>query len=118
HCPECVVVGGVDGQGVQHRGAVTVENAFRPARGAGGVAQRAGSVFVEVRPVECLVGLRHQVFVAVQGHAGGQLQVRYLGGVGQQHDVADAAGQAGGDLGDQRHERQIGEQDGIAGVGD
>ena len=55
-----------DGKGVQHRAAVAVQHALGVARGARGVAQRAGGVFVESGPVELVVLCVDQVLITKQ----------------------------------------------------
>ena len=104
--------------GVDHRGAVAVQHALRPPGGAGGVAERARGVLVEVRPGIVIVGRVHQLVVAEQAHAARQFERRHAGRIGHHHDGAHAVRDLRGDAADQRGEPGIDEQHAVAGVVD
>ena len=70
HCAEPENIRRIGGVGVQHRRAMAVEHSLRSPGRAGGVAERARSVLVELGPDVILVRLGHQRLVAVEAHAG------------------------------------------------
>ena len=102
-------------QRMQHSRAVTVEYAFRIARGAGGVAERGCRVLVEVGPGEARLLDRQQGLVTERAW---QARLGHLIFVAHQYESLDG-GELSRDALDQRHEGQIEEQHAVFGmVGD
>ncbi|MNY08253.1 hypothetical protein D3C86_1410980 [compost metagenome] len=90
--------------GVQQRRSMAVQHPFRVARGAGGVAQRAGCFLVERRPGVVRRTLRDQVFVAQQLVDARVL--RHVGPIGHGDEGLDRLVTAGNGL-DKRQEAQV-----------
>ena len=99
-------------QRVQDIGAVRVHHALGISGGAGGVAQAGGGVLVERFPGEVAVGAGEPFLI---GHGVAQAGLRHVGGIGQ-HDVALDGGELVGELFEQRHEGQVGEETPALGV--
>ncbi len=107
-----------DAIGVQQGGAVAVEHALGPPGGAGGVAERAGGILVEFRPVIVLVCRGDQVVVAEQPHAGRQVEFGHAVRFRHHHDRPHAGGDLRRDGGEDGVEAGVREHHRVLGVVD
>ena len=80
-------IGQSSGIGMQGAGAVAVQRPLGVARGAAGVAQAGGGVFIKLRPVVVAIVGSNPGFVADQ--AGGAAVCRQLVGIAQRHPLLD-----------------------------
>ena len=89
-----------------------IDHALGMAGRARGVAHAGGGVLVERLPGEVAVRCGDPVLI---GDRVAQARLRHMGRIGE-HDVALDAGEPVGELFEQRHEGQIGEQQPVLGV--